>query len=454
MKNFIYVNNNKRGIIISNRNENLNNKTINNNKNIFKIGKVSNQFNSVGLPPILNRKIIHRKININNNNNRTSYLDPISKIINYSNNRNKNDKKMKTSDEFWKKNLNPFYENYNNNNIYYNINKEDVKKEVEYEENKIKKEKSEKENIKKINYNNLNDYKNSSNLNNNNKENEENKKPLEKKLLLNKIKIIDKPKETKEEEKNENYNNNNDNNNENNNVNNNDNNNDNNKIKVISSRNNNNQNDSSLLKSKSVNTSFCKDLETSTDEINKNEINDIVSYLNNLDYEKYNRDMEIKEALELLKSKMIKEKEANEVNNKNNNNIEQDNKEETKENISENNNINDNNKNIIEKKEEEKNNNNNINVIIKEEKPIIDENEEKKKEEIEKYRIAEKISKTKKMKAVHSIQSVRKLLAREGLDKIGTIDPLRISIIKENGISKDDNYIENRLPFLHSLPLV
>ena len=89
MKNYIYANNNnKRGIIISNRKENINNKTINKNNNIFKIGK-TNHFNSVGLPPILNRKIIHRKININNNNNKT-YLDPISKIINYSNNRNNN----------------------------------------------------------------------------------------------------------------------------------------------------------------------------------------------------------------------------------------------------------------------------------------------------------------------------------------------------------------------------
>ncbi len=140
MKNYIYANNNnKRGIIISNRKENINNKTINKNNNIFKIGK-TNHFNSVGLPPILNRKIIHRKININNNNNNNkTYLDPISKIINYSNNRNNfNDKKLKTSDEFWKKNLNPFYENYNDNNIYYNINKEDVKKEVEIEENKLK----------------------------------------------------------------------------------------------------------------------------------------------------------------------------------------------------------------------------------------------------------------------------------------------------------------------------
>ena len=442
MKNYIYANNNnKRGIIISNRKENINNKTINKNNNIFKIGK-TNHFNSVGLPPILNRKIIHRKININNNNNNKTYLDPISKIINYSNNRNNfNDKKLKTSDEFWKKNLNPFYENYNDNNIYYNINKEDVKKEVEFEENKLKKEK-----LEKLNNNNNN------NLNNNNKENEENKK--EKKILLNKIKIIDKQKEKKEEEKNENINNENNNNNK---INNN-------KIiiKNISRNNNNNEIDSSLKKSKSLNTSLCKDLETSTDEINKNEINDIVSYLNNLDYEKYNRDMEIKEALELLKSKMIKEKEEKEANNNNN---EQNNKEEIKENNNNennNNNINNennnnninNNNNKIENKEEEKNVNNNNNNIIKEEKPIIDENEEKKKEEIEKYHIAEKISKTKKMKAVHSIQSIRKLLAREGLDKIGTIDPLRISIIKENGISKDDNFIENKLPFLHSLPLV
>ena len=159
MKNYIYANNNKRRIIISNRKENINNKTINKNNNIFKIGK-TNHFNSVGLPPILNRKIIHRKININNNNNQT-YLDPISKIINYSNNRNNNnDKKLKTSDEFWKKNLNTFYENFNNNNIYYNINKEDVKREVENEENKLKKEKLEK----------LNSNLNNNNLKKNNKE--------------------------------------------------------------------------------------------------------------------------------------------------------------------------------------------------------------------------------------------------------------------------------------------
>ena len=44
------------------------------------------------------------------------------------------------------------------------------------------------------------------------------------------------------------------------------------------------------------------------DELNK-DINDIVDYLKDLDYEKYTHDMEIREALELLKSKMLKDEE-------------------------------------------------------------------------------------------------------------------------------------------------
>ena len=38
-------------------------------------------------------------------------------------------------------------------------------------------------------------------------------------------------------------------------------------------------------------------LETEEELINKEDIKDIVDYLSNLDYEKYSRDMEIKEAL-------------------------------------------------------------------------------------------------------------------------------------------------------------
>ena len=184
------------------------------------------------------------------------------------------------------------------------------------------------------------------------------------------------------------------------------------------------------------------------DELNKDDINDIVDYLKDLDYDKYAHDMEIREALELLKSKMLKdeeEKKKNETkittiedNNNKNKNISNEKIEEEKE------------KKVEEKKEEK------IEEIKpqipKETKPIIDTEKEKKKDEIRKYRVAESIAKTDKMKAVHSIQSVRKLIQSQGLD--GNIDPLRITVIKENPLTRDDEYVPNKLPFLHSLPLV
>ena len=185
------------------------------------------------------------------------------------------------------------------------------------------------------------------------------------------------------------------------------------------------------------------------DELNQDDINDIVDYLKDLDYDKYAHDMEIREALELLKSKMIKDEEEKKKN-------------ETKITTIEDNN-NNKNKNISnekieeekEKKEEEKKEEKIEEIkpkIPKETKPIIDTEKEKKKDEIRKYRVAESIAKTDKMKAVHSIQSVRKLIQSQGLD--GNIDPLRITVIKENPLTRDDEYIPNKLPFLHSLPLV
>ena len=180
------------------------------------------------------------------------------------------------------------------------------------------------------------------------------------------------------------------------------------------------------------------------DELNK-DINDIVDYLKDLDYEKYAHDMEIREALELLKSKMLKdeeEKKKNETkiitiedNNNKNKNISNEEKIEEKK----------------EEKKEEKEEKEEIKKVIKE-KPIIDIEKEKKKDEIRKYRVAESIAKTDKMKTVHSIQSVRKLIQSQGLD--GNIDPLRITVIKENPLIRDDDYVPNKLPFLHSLPLV
>ena len=54
------------------------------------------------------------------------------------------------------------------------------------------------------------------------------------------------------------------------------------------------------------------DLEETDDGINKEDINNIVDYLTNLDFEKYSRDMEIKEALMVLKTKMDKDQEIKE----------------------------------------------------------------------------------------------------------------------------------------------
>ena len=181
------------------------------------------------------------------------------------------------------------------------------------------------------------------------------------------------------------------------------------------------------------------------DELNK-DINDIVDYLKDLDYEKYTHDMEIREALELLKSKMKKDEEEKR-------------KTEQKVIINEDKNININKNERKENEEGEKIENKttekveeNKPKVIKENKPIIDTEKEKKQEEIKKYKVAEQIAKTDRMKGVHSIQSVRKLIQAQGLE--GNIDPLRITVIKENPLTRDDEYIPNKLPFLHSLPLV
>ena len=117
-----------------------------------------------------------------------------------------------------------------------------------------------------------------------------------------------------------------------------------------------------------------------------------------------------------------------------------------------------------EKDEEKKDNINNMNKTLlpdisnktpeQNKVEIVDEEELKRKEEIKKYKIAEQIAKTEQMKKVHSVNSIKKLLEREGLDKLNDQPPLRITVIKENPIANMDELQTNKLPFLHSLPLV
>ena len=182
----------------------------------------------------------------------------------------------------------------------------------------------------------------------------------------------------------------------------------------------------------------------------KENIEDVISYLNGLDYDKYCKDMEIREALTLLKHKMDKEKEEQKIVDEKAQNkvtIEGVDKPEEKD---------------KEKKEEENKDKDNKNLFpdisnkIPEQNKveIVDEEELKRKEEIKKYKIAEQIAKTEQMKAVHSVNSIKKLLQREGLDKIEEPAPLKITVIKENPLASCDDYAPNKLPFLRSLPLV
>ena len=191
------------------------------------------------------------------------------------------------------------------------------------------------------------------------------------------------------------------------------------------------------------------DLEETDDGINKEDINNIVDYLTNLDFEKYSRDMEIREALMVLKTKMDKDQEIKEKEKQ----IEKDKVTTIEDNNKTENDLQNNQQTLYDAKV--------INTIeepktkeireIKEPKEIIDEQELKKKEEIEKYKIAEKIAKSDALKDVHSVKSVQKLLMRENIDNQV---PLKITVIKENPLASCDDYAPNKLPFLRSLPLV
>ena len=174
-----------------------------------------------------------------------------------------------------------------------------------------------------------------------------------------------------------------------------------------------------------------------------------MDYLTNLDFEKYSRDMEIREALMVLKTKMDKDQEIKEKEKQ----IEKDKVTIIEDNNKTENDLQNNQQTLYDAKV--------INTIeepktkeireIKEPKEIIDEQELKKKEEIEKYKIAEKIAKSDALKDVHSVKSVQKLLMRENIDNQV---PLKITVIKENPLASCDDYAPNKLPFLRSLPLV
>ena len=192
------------------------------------------------------------------------------------------------------------------------------------------------------------------------------------------------------------------------------------------------------------------------DELDEDEnIDDIINYLTELDYDKYCKDMQIREALTLLKSKMDKEQEKKDKEEeKSKNKV-------TVEGSDQNANQNSQNETEEKKVNEDENKKDDDFLMLpdiskknNEKNPIeiVDEEMLKKREEIKKYKIAEQIAKTDKMKAVHSANSIKRLLEREGLDKIDTTTPLKLTVIKENPNDNSDELDPNKLPFLHAVP--
>lgn len=156
------------------------------------------------------------------------------------------------------------------------------------------------------------------------------------------------------------------------------------------------------------------DLDKSKDLLEEGEIHNIVNYMSGLDYDKYSKDMELKEALHLLKHKMEKQA-AEEI--KDNNNI-----------------INDNNNNLQKEQQHNEHNDEHETPTTDEApkhesppKPIINEEEEKKQEEIDKYKMVEQLSKNKTLRKVHSYKSIQKLLDREGLNDVKLLDTTKFT---------------------------
>ena len=406
---------------------------------------MSNLKNDVGLNPTGHKVIINKKKlkKIERNNSRRVIEDRLYPLENY--------RKIKTSQQFWKKNENPFFKRFNKK-------KEDEKtwiEEAEKYEVKGKNTFSELNDGNKLNYSDI-EYIKSKKIFSTPKTPEKLVPPL-----INNYTLSEK-KETKEKN-NEKISTNqpeikdvkvcvNDINNKNNLINDKEKDNINNdkNIEIVKDK-----EDKEDKEEKKENKEI-KDPLLEDDLDDKENIDDVISYLNGLDYDKYCKDMEIREALTLLKHKMDKEKEEQKISEeKAQNKITIEGKEQPKE---EENKDKDKDK---EKKEYETITNNKtllpeINNKIPEQNKveIVDEEEEKRKEEIKKYKRAEQIAKSDQMKAVHSVSSIKKLLEREGLDKLSDQPPLKITVIKENPLANKDELQTNKLPFLHSLPLV
>lgn len=205
--------------------------------------------------------------------------------------------------------------------------------------------------------------------------------------------------------------------------------------------------------SKSVNIEHKCSINNKNDNIDlfiedNEEFNEIMNYLNNLDYEKYKHDYDMKEALLIIKHKM--EKEANDKDNTKEEEMKQDiiveNNEEENDEIDK----------IIEKYEKEQKKEE-TNESLKEEMLNLLDKKTPKAEPVDilKYRLANKISKKDPLlSTVHSTKSIQMLFNRNGLDINSlTYDSLNNKLnfsLKSKLTLHKEQYPPNLLPHLHS----
>lgn len=328
-----------RGMIISQRSDS--------SLNIFHSRKspfvsMINVKDKLGLPPIKGT-IINRK-SLNNNvfqNNRLIKHKKEPSLEKYCS--------LKTAQQFWKKNINPYLE-MNKESNKYNMSTKEIKDQIELEEAEKQKEIDNNKkfnrssscfNINKIlvkeNNNNITNNKNESGGNNCSEQEEVTITKITKKSDNDNKPKVEETKIEKEEEK----------------------------------------KDNQPVKEEKKEDNIDDILNDEEEKMDEAEMKDVLGYINSLDYEKYAKDMEIREALQLIKNKMEKDKEQQKepVNNTIQSNTTDTNPKETKE---------------EEPKKEEK-----LPEIVeaKPVTPIINKEEEKKQEEIKQFKIAEKIAK-------------------------------------------------------------
>ena len=317
----------------------------------------------LGLPPITGKVINHK--NLNNNVYKNNIIKPkkrrhqssLEKYCSLSNDK-----------QFWKKNINPFLETYNEKNKF-NMTKQEIKNEIEeakglpqindWEENNDSCQPKIFNRTSSCQFfNKFNEGENINKLTN-----QINEKNFQRKQQVTITKLT---KTSKKDNQNDNLNSEKEAQNDDN-------------LQKIE---NNEKNPSDDITDNKEVTDIEKEenidiLNDEEDKMDEEEMKDVLGYINSLDYEKYARDMEIREALQLIKNKM--EKDQKEKESKANSETIQDNQNE---------------KTQSEAKEEnvqinEPNNSQNK----KETQPTISEEEQKKKEEIEQFKIAEKIAK-------------------------------------------------------------